>query len=48
VLVWGDEDCNDDVNTRDNQAKLRWVLEQTPLSQMEPCPDVGSTVVFVE
>jgi hypothetical protein len=46
--LWGDEDCDGDVNTRDNQAKLRWVLDQSALSQMEPCPDVGEDVVVVE
>jgi hypothetical protein len=42
---WGNADCdNDGITTRDNQATLRRVLEQNPLSQTEPCPDVGTTV----
>ena len=48
TLVWGDVDCKGDapneVATRDSQAILRHVLEQNPLSQNEPCPDIGQTV----
>ena len=42
--MWGDVDCKDGVRTRDSQAILRHVLEQNPLSQNEPCPDIGQTV----
>ena len=37
-------DAPDEVATRDSQAILRYVLEQNPLSQDDPCPDVGQTV----
>ncbi len=47
-VVWGDVDCKGDapneVATRDSQAILRHVLEQNPLSQNEPCPDIGDLV----
>jgi CSLREA domain-containing protein len=42
--IWGDVDCDGDITTRDNQAELRFVLEQNALSQTEPCPDIGSAV----
>jgi hypothetical protein len=31
------------VGTRDNQALLRFILDQAALSQEEPCPDIGDT-----
>lgn len=37
----GDTDCNGEITSRDSQALLRHVLGQTPLSQTEPCNDVG-------
>jgi len=43
-LLWGDADCDGDVSTRDNQVLLRSVLQQPPLPQTEPCPDVGAAV----
>lgn len=43
LLVWGDADCSGQITTRDNQALLRNVLSQAPLSQTEPCPDLGTT-----
>ena len=42
--IWGDVDCKDGVKTRDNQALLRNVLNQNPLSQNDPCPDIGELV----
>jgi hypothetical protein len=39
--VWGNGDCDEGISTRDNQALLRQVLQQTALSQTEPCPDLG-------
>jgi hypothetical protein len=42
--LWGDVDCDGDITTRDNQAELRFVLQQNALSQTEPCPDIGSAV----
>jgi Tol biopolymer transport system component len=42
--LWGDNDCNGSISSRDNQALLRNVLSQTALSQTEPCPDIGSSV----
>ncbi len=44
ALTWGDVDCQDGVTTRDNQALLRAVLIQAPLSQAEGCPDIGAVV----
>ena len=38
--IWADVDCDGAVTTRDNQAELRFVLEQNPITQTEPCPDV--------
>jgi Right handed beta helix region len=42
--IWGDNDCGGDIGPRDAQGILKNVLVQTPLSQTEPCPDVGSQV----
>jgi uncharacterized delta-60 repeat protein len=42
--LWGDVDCDGDITTRDNQAELRFVLQQNPLGQTEPCPDMGTAV----
>ena len=46
--IWGDVDCKGDapneVATRDSQAILRHVLDQNPLSQNEPCPNIGDLV----
>jgi hypothetical protein len=44
LLVWGDVDCNLALAARDLQALLRNILGQNPLSQTEPCPDVGVDV----
>jgi hypothetical protein len=43
-LIWGDADCDGEISSRDNQALLRDILEQTALSQTEPCPDIGEEV----
>jgi parallel beta-helix repeat protein len=43
-LLWGDSDCSGAISSRDNQALLRNVLSQAPLSQTEPCPNLGETV----
>jgi hypothetical protein len=42
--IWGDVDCGGDIAPRDGQAILKNVLGQNPLSQTEPCPNVGSQV----
>ncbi len=42
--IWGDWDCDAEVSSRDNQALLRFVLDQPALSQTEPCPDIGDVV----
>lgn len=42
--LWGDSDCSGAISARDNQALLRHVLSQPPLSQTEPCPDLGDSV----
>jgi hypothetical protein len=39
--VAGDTDCNGQITSRDSQALLRFVLGQAPLTQTEPCTDVG-------
>jgi hypothetical protein len=44
--IWGDWDCNGSITARDNQAVLRFILGQAPLSQTEPCPDINSTVTI--
>lgn len=44
--IWGDADCNGSVTARDNQAILKNVLQQPPISQTEPCPDVGTEVAL--
>ena len=44
--VWGDGDCNTAIAPRDSQAGLKVFLSQTPLSQTEPCPDMGSNITF--
>jgi hypothetical protein len=46
--VGGDSDCNGSITARDNQALLRNVLAQAPLSQEEGCPAIGETVVADE
>jgi hypothetical protein len=43
-LIWGDWDCDGEITTRDNQALLRNVLDQVPLSQEEGCPEIGDAV----
>jgi hypothetical protein len=42
--LWGDWDCDGSITTRDNQALLRKVLQQNPLGQTEPCPDIEAAV----
>jgi hypothetical protein len=42
--LWGDTDCDGQISTRDNQALLRKVLQQSPLSHTDPCPGLGSAV----
>jgi hypothetical protein len=44
LYLWADADCDDDISPRDAQAILRDVLEGTPISQTEPCPNVGNPV----
>jgi hypothetical protein len=42
--IWGDVDCGGDIGPRDAQAILKIVLQQTALSQTQPCPAVGAQV----
>jgi hypothetical protein len=42
--LWGDSDCSGGITTRDNQALLRNILAQPPLSQTPPCFGLGSEV----
>ena len=41
---WGDFDCDGTVAPRDSQAVLKVFLAQTPLSQIEPCPDINAEI----
>jgi hypothetical protein len=43
-VLWGDLDCDGETSARDNQALLRRVLGNAPLSQMEPCANVGDPI----
>jgi len=43
--IWGNSDCSaDGIRSRDAQAVGKFVLQGTPLTQTEECPDVGSSV----
>jgi hypothetical protein len=42
-LLWGDVDCDGDVDAVDALKILRHVV-RLAVSQEEPCPDIGSTV----
>jgi hypothetical protein len=42
-LLWGDVDCEGDVDAVDALKVLRHVV-RLAVSQEEPCPDIGSTV----
>ena len=42
--LWGDNRCNGSVDSTDSLASLRHVAQLSPLSQTEPCPDIGTTV----
>ena len=44
---WGDSDCDSGVGTRDSQALLRFVLQQSALSQTPPCLDIGEAITVV-
>jgi len=46
-LIWGDTDCDGDVGTRDSQAILRNVLDQSALSQTPPCLEIGEAMSVV-
>ena len=43
AFVFGDVDCDDDVDAVDSLKELRWVAGLS-VSQTEPCPDIGSEV----
>ena len=45
-LKWGDSDCSGTVAPRDGQAILLHFLDQTELSQTQPCPSMGETVMI--
>ena len=47
VHAWGDWDCDGDVTSRDNQALLRNILAQNPLSQAEGCPALGDPLILI-
>ena len=42
--IWGDNDCDGEITSRDNQMLLRRILQQPPLSQTQPCPEVGEVL----
>ncbi len=42
--LWGDNDCDGEITSRDNQALSRKILAQAPLSQTQPCPGLGDVV----
>lgn len=43
--TWGNSDCSGDgIRSRDAQAIGKFVLQGTPLTQTEPCPDIGQVV----
>lgn len=42
--LMGDTDCNGTIAVRDNQALLRNILGQAPLSTTPPCPAIGDTL----
>jgi hypothetical protein len=44
-LVWGDSDCDGNVAPRDGQAILKHFLDQSELSQSQPCPAMGERVM---
>ena len=46
-LIWGDTDCRGSVMTRDSQAILKYVLDQPPLSQDQPCLEIGEAMTVV-
>jgi hypothetical protein len=47
TVAWGNTDCSTDgIKARDSQAILKRVLEQTELSQDQPCPSIGQMVVI--
>lgn len=46
TIAWGDGDCSGAVAPRDGQADLTVFLSKTPLTQTEPCPDLGATVTI--
>ena len=46
LVIWGDVDCDGSVAPRDGQAILNHFLDNTELSQTQPCPAVGSTVTL--
>lgn len=41
MRVWGDVDCSGTVTIVDAQKIARWLI-QLPITQVEPCPDIGS------
>ena len=43
VRVWGDADCDGDVDAVDTLKKLRHIAG-LPVEQEEPCPDIGTVV----
>jgi hypothetical protein len=44
--LFGDNDCDGDVDLIDQQAILRFVAGMSPIAQEEPCPDVGDNVTI--
>lgn len=46
--MWADADCDGDADALDALALLRHVAALAPLTQDEPCPDVGNFVQIAE
>ncbi|MFQ5858919.1 MAG: hypothetical protein ACE5LU_25245, partial [Anaerolineae bacterium] len=46
-VLWGDVDCDGDVDIGDAQKIARWLINLS-VSQTEPCPDIGSSVPVTE
>src|SRR6185295_12145496 len=43
--IFGDLDCDGELNTRDNQSALRAILDKSPLTATGECPPVGKNTM---